>query len=535
MYPYHVFFVLCIGFCTCFQNSYINRLERHSTWSRNNRRVHQNRKNDMIYDLNDFQGQNSNNSSKPVFFFPVLSKMNGTNSFWRQDNMAASSENDQFQLHTPDSFNFTRVGGYEPVKDELFQILDFFQHESEYAKYGVRMPRGLLLEGPTGNGKTLIARCFAGEAGMNFISCSGSEFIEKYVGTGAARVRELFRFAQKHKPCIIFIDELDSLGRSRSDEAEASHTERDQTLNQLLVLMDGFNTGNNGILIMGATNRVDVLDKALLRPGRFDKIIHVPNPDIHTRRHIVNIHSESKPLNVSTEEISQMTNGLSGAQIENLLNEATLLAIRDKSLPVRTHHLEKMKEKMLIGQISLQNKTVFSDTVRRRIAVHETGHLLISLLAEHYEKPWKVTIDSVNPKNSLGYTLFEKHEDDSGLYTREYLEDKIKVLLGGRAAEEMVYDRSISSGAYSDLEHAFVLAKKMIVEYGMGHIMYPTFSEAYKQKIDNNIHQLLFSLYQQTISTLRENKELFHALTDSLYDKHTLYLPDIQTILQDFE
>jgi len=441
-----------------------------------------------------------------------------------------TSESGAFELEDVKGFyNFTSIGGYKELKKELEQIIHIVQYPQNYTAYGLRLPRGILLEGPPGNGKTLIAKCLAGEASMNFVSCSGAEFNEKYVGVGASRIRELFYFARQNTPCIIFIDELDAVGRTRSSDGENAHAERDQTLNQLLVMMDGFSTGSD-VIVLSATNRADILDPALLRPGRIDKIIHVPHPDTETRREIIPIHLNKKPINATLDYLVRITNGMSGAQIENLFNEAVLYAVRQQSLPVQTSVLDMTKEKMLIGQTSGATKNMSPDAMKR-IAVHEIGHVLMALLSQHSEKPWKVTIDSMNPKNSLGYTLFENDETSQGLFVREYYEDNIKVLLGGRAAEEVMYGNSISSGALSDLETAFSMAKKMIMEYGMGtDIIYPYFSETYKRRIDDQIHTLIARAYRETKQYLEKNRIALGMFSDFLLEKKTIQSDEIYTL-----
>lgn len=450
----------------------------------------------------------------------------------RLSSSTEASDSGAFQLeNVKGEFDFSKVGGYYDLKDELRQILDFIWFPTNYTQYGVRIPRGILLEGPTGNGKTLIAKCLAGEAGMNFISTSGSEFNEKYVGVGAARIRELFQFAQKHKPCIIFIDEIDALGRQRSNDGEAAGAERDQTLNQLLCMMDGFSSTSE-IVVIGATNRVDILDRALLRPGRIDKIIHVPNPDSETRREILDIHLSNKPVNASLDYIVKLTQGFNGAQIENLLNEATLYSIRNRTLPVSIEALDMMKEKILVGVTSGRRKNM-SIPAQRRIALHEVGHLVMALTAENHDKPWKITIDSPNPQSSLGYTIFESDDLDEGLFTREYFIDRIKVLLGGRVAEEVFYGNSISSGALSDLEKAFSMAKKMVMEYGMGNeIIYPYFSETYKKRIDEQIHTIILRAYKETLQYLEKNKNYVELFANELLDRRTMSAEEIMTFHQ---
>ena len=445
---------------------------------------------------------------------------------------AKTSESGTFHLeNVRHEYNFTRVGGYHEVKNEMVQVLDFILHPGNYTPYGVRIPRGVLLEGPTGNGKTLLAKCLAGEAGMNFISCSGAEFNEKYVGVGASRIRELFQFAMENKPCILFIDEIDALGRTRTNDGDGAGAERDQTLNQLLVNMDGFSSSGE-LLVMGATNRIDILDKALIRPGRIDKIIHVPNPDTETRGEIVTIHRQRKPLNVSDDYLVKLTHGFNGAQIENLLNEAVLFSIRNRTLPVTASVLDGMKEKLLVGQTSGSKRNISQKTLER-IAVHEIGHLVMAVQSLYYEKPWKVTIDSMNPHNSLGYTIFEADNEEEVMFVREYFEDKLKVLLGGRVAEEVFYGNSISSGALSDLESAFSMAKKMVMEYGMGtDIIYPYFSETYKKRIDEQIHFLILKAYKNTQVFMEKNKVFIGDMAQELVEKKTMHAEDIRAFYE---
>jgi len=421
------------------------------------------------------------------------------------------------------NITFNNVGGYSSVKSEMLQIIDMLQNKTRYESFGVRLPKGVLLEGPTGNGKTLMARAFAGHIDYPIIPTSGAEFNEKYVGVGAARVRELFGFAEENQPCIIFIDEIDAVARKRVSSEDGSGDERSQTLNQLLVALDGFNINNN-IIVMGATNRIDILDAAVIRPGRMDKIIHVPNPDAETRNEIISIHRAKKPINATNEDIVSMTSGMNGAQIENMLNEASLLGIRDSKLPVDIKTLEDTRNKIVLGQ-SIGKKNISEGTMRR-VAVHEIGHLLLALQSEHFEKPSKVTIDS-SVFSSIGYTVFERNDVDQGFFLREYLTDHLKVLLGGRVAEETVYGNSVSSGAFSDLETAFGVAKKMIMEYGMGtHIIFPHFSESYRKRIDQEIHLLISNAYVETKKYLLENKDLLLELSEKLVEQKTLYPRD---------
>jgi len=444
----------------------------------------------------------------------------------KPNNRKKSSSDGTFTIENLDvNYNLSSIGGYKDVKEELIQVIDFLMNTTNYSMYNVRTPKGILLEGPTGNGKTLLAKAFSGEINFPIIVTSGSEFNEKYVGVGASRIRELFQFAKENQPCVVFIDEIDALTRQRTNSNDGASNERDQTLNQLLVNLDGF-VSNENVILIGATNRLDILDKAVLRPGRIDKIIHVPNPDAKTREQIILIHIKKKPINVPIQDIVTLTAGLNGAQIENLLNEATLTAIRDNTLPVNSKLLEETKYKLIFGQST--GKKNLSDSVLTRIAIHEIGHLIMAMKAKNYEKPTKVTVDS-SIFNSLGYTLFEKKDVDEGIYLREYLYEHILILLGGRVAEEVVYGPSVSSGALSDLDTTFNVAKKMIMEYGMGgSVIYPHFSEHYRLRIDQEIYRIIKKAHDETRKTINENKDILNALSDELKTKKTLYYEDFK-------
>jgi cell division protease FtsH len=461
------------------------------------------------------EGRKKNPSKLPIHVY-------NENQVKPGDSKVKQSSEGNFQLQNVKDYNFTKIGGYDDLKVELYQMIDMFKNSDEYKKYAIRIPKGLLLEGPSGNGKTLLAKCLAGEANSSFIATVGSEFNEKYVGVGAARIRELFEFARVNQPCIVFVDEVDALGRKRSSGNEGAESERDQTLNQLLSSMDGFQK-DDSVMVLGATNRVDILDTALKRPGRFDKIIHVPNPDAEARAQIISIHLFGKPINATVNYLVEITSGMSGAQIENLLNEVTLLGIRRKSLPVGKTELEEVKERMLLGAV-LKKKQV-SEPLLKRIAVHEMGHYLTTLRSTTSEKPSKITIDTSSPF-ALGY--MQLSENDNSLYTLEYLEDKLCILLGGRIAEEIVFGTSVSTGALSDLETAFLIAKQMVMNYGMGKkIVYPYFSEQYKKEIDDEIHSFINAAYRQTKRYLEDNKVLLNLLSKKLFDSKTLYHEDI--------
>jgi cell division protease FtsH len=327
-------------------------------------------------------------------------------------NKGKKSEN--FEVITDYPVKFKDIGGYDLIKSELKQCVDILKNYTKYQKYNVRIPRGVILEGPPGTGKTLIAKGLAGEAKTGFISVSGPSFQEKYVGVGASRIRELFQLAEKNIPCIIFIDEIDALGKKRSSDGEAATSERDSTLNQLLICLDGFNT-KPGVFVIGATNRIDMLDSALLRPGRIDKRIYIGMPDSKTRRSILEIHSRGKPMNPNIElnYLVEITNGLSGSQIENVLNESMLNALRDGREEIQKEDIEMVMNKLMVGW--QPNEHEMTDHLVEQIAIHEMGHAVVGLLAKHHSKLKKVVINFSSPKTP-GFTQFE--ENIVNIYTR---------------------------------------------------------------------------------------------------------------------
>ena len=427
-------------------------------------------------------------------------------------------------------YSFDDVGGYDNIKDELTQCIDILTNYTKYARFNVRVPKGLILEGPPGNGKTLMAKALAGESKANFISVSGAEFQEKYVGVGASRVRELFEFATENRPCIIFIDEIDALGRARSGDGESATSERDNTLNELLINLDGFKNAS-GVFLIGATNRADLLDPALMRPGRVDKRVYIGNPDANTRRAILNIHIKGKPHDntVNMDNMVDNSNGLSGAQIENLLNEAMLLAIRNNREYFNATDIEVSLSRMLVGY--QPNAHEFSENIIDHIAIHELGHAVVGLLAKHHAKMKKVIINLSAP-SSPGYTLFEPYR--SGLNTREALFEHLMILLSGRIAEEMAYGVSVTTGAINDFEEALKLAQKMVIYYGMGKkIIYPYMSDAYKEKIDNEVNDLIYQAYECAEFIVRNCKELILEGADLLKDKQILTAEDLENIIND--
>jgi len=428
-----------------------------------------------------------------------------------------SSEN--FEIVKESGVLFKDIGGYDNIKQELEQCIDIISNYTKYSKYNVRVPKGLIFEGPPGNGKTLLAKALAGEAKTSFIPVSGSQFQEKYVGVGSSRIRELFNLAADNIPCIVFIDEIDALGRKRSADGDVSGNERDSTLNELLVALDGFKN-ITGVFLIGATNRADLLDDALLRPGRIDKRIYINNPDKETRKHILNIHLHGKPHenDITLDELSESTAGFSGAQLENLVNEAMLLALRDNRELFSHKDLDVVFNKMIAGWQPSEHK--FSQEMIDQIAIHELGHAVVGMLAKHHGKMTKVVINLSAP-NTPAYTVFEP--DASNIVTREALFEHLMILLSGRIAEEIFYGVSVTTGAINDFQEALKLAEKMVCYYGMGkQIIYPNKSEKYKEIIDHEVETLLNDAYGYAEFILRNSKDLMFEAAEILKENQLL-------------
>jgi cell division protease FtsH len=416
-------------------------------------------------------------------------------------------KSEHFEVLQKFPLSFKDVGGYRNIKEEMMQCIDILTNHTKYAGYNVRTPKGLILEGPPGNGKTLLAKAFAGEAGVGFIYVSGSEFAEKYVGVGASRVRELFALAKNNMPCVIFIDEMEALGRRRSSDFDSASSERDNTLNELLVGLDGFHN-TSGIFVIGATNRADMLDPALVRPGRIDKRIFIGPPDAETREAIVKIHLKGKPHDptIHISEIVEMTAGFSGAQIENLLNEALLYALRQDRKIFLKSDLETVINKIMVGWQPVEHR--FTEEMIDQIAIHELGHAVIGMLCFHHANVTKIVINLSAPKTPA-YTVFEIL--DTTIYTREALFEHLMILLSGRIAEEEFYENSVSTGAINDFEEALKLAEKMILVYGMGdNLIYPSNSEKYKEMIDSEVLLLLNKAYSCAKLMISKSKDLIY-------------------------
>jgi cell division protease FtsH len=442
--------------------------------------------------------------SNPTLFIPVNG--GGRNQKRGQSSNDEFSNENNFQIIKNTDCTFKDVGGYTKIKDELMQTADILLNPEKYKKYNVRTPKGMIFEGPPGNGKTLLARAFSGELNVSFIPVSGSEFSEKYVGVGASRVRDLFKLAQENTPCIIFIDEIDAVARKRGYDSINSNSEKDQTLNQLLISLDGFK-GSNGVFVMGASNRIDLLDDAIMRPGRMDKNIYIGNPDSETRRAILEIHADGKPTgDISLETLVEMTAGFSGAQIENLLNEAMLKALREDREEINWNDLENILNRIVAGWQSVESK--YSDDMINRIVMHELGHAIVGYFCEEHSKLSKVCINLLSPK-SPGYTLFENNDENNNIYTKNGLFARLMVLLAGRIAEELFYGFSVTTGARQDLEEAYQLAQNMILQYGMGtQNIYPNLSDQSRYLIDQEVNSLLLLANEKSAKLIAKTKDL---------------------------
>lgn len=449
----------------------------------------------------------------------------------KSSNGGAPKKSDNFEITNNTSVTFQDVGGYDNIKRELLQCTDLLANYTKYAKYNVRIPKGLILEGPPGNGKTLLAKAFSGECGegVSFIAVSGSQFQEKYVGVGSSRIRELFELARKNVPCIIYIDEMDALGKQRSSDGESSSSERDSTLNELLSQMDGFKH-SDGIFVIGSTNRADILDTALTRPGRIDKRIYIGQPDAKTREAILRIHLKGKPCssNIHMEDLVTASVGFSGAQIENWLNEAMLNALRDDREEFTQQDLDEVVSKVMVGW--QPNPHEFQDDLLHRIAIHEMGHAIVGMKCCHHAKVLKVAIQLHSP-TSPGITQFET--DTHHIYTRDALFEHLMILLGGQVAENNVFSLSTTTGVSDDLNKVYELAEKMILYYGMGsRVVYPKHSEKYKEAVDEEIMILIQDAYKAADYLVKQNLEAVKRGGALLAEKHVLKADEIALLIQ---
>jgi cell division protease FtsH len=445
---------------------------------------------------------------------------------------------------------FADVAGIEEAKAEVQEIIDFLKDPQKFQKLGGKIPKGILLVGAPGTGKTLLARAIAGEAGVPFFSISGSDFVEMFVGVGASRVRDLFEQAKKSSPCIIFIDEIDAVGRHRGAGLGGGHDEREQTLNQLLVEMDGFEA-NQGVIIIAATNRPDVLDPALLRPGRFDRQVVVPQPDVKGRLEILKVHTRNKPLDekVNLEQIARGTPGFSGADLENLVNEAALLAARMGKTKVERPDFEAAKDKVLMG---VERKSmIISESEKKNTAYHEAGHALVAKLTPGTDPLHKVSI--IPRGRALGVTQ-QLPIDDRYTYSKDYLMKALNILLGGRAAEEIALQH-MTTGAGNDLERATDLARKMVTEWGMSDKLGPLtfgkkdeqiflgreiakhkdYSEKTAEDIDEEVKRIVIEAYDNAKNLLTEHRDLLELFAKALLEKETMDGPEIEALVQEAE
>ncbi len=475
------------------------------------------------------------------FAFFMLSRMNGGG-----NNKAFEFGRSKAKLEGGVKVRFDDVAGCDEEKEEMQELIEYLKNPKKFAKMGARIPKGVLLVGSPGTGKTLLAKAVAGEAEVPFYSISGSDFVEMFVGVGASRVRDMFKKAQATAPCIIFIDEIDAVGRQRGTGLGGGHDEREQTLNQLLVEMDGI-TDNSGVVIVAATNRPDVLDPALLRPGRFDRQITVSLPDRRGRTAILKVHARNKKLDASVdlEALANRTPGFSGADLENVLNEAAILAVRENVEVISMHHLDEAIDRVIGGPA--KKSKIYSDREKRLVAYHEVGHTIIGLKLESSDMVQKVTI--IPRGQAGGYNLMTPREEKFML-TKTDLQAKITGLLGGRVAEDIVFNE-ISTGASQDIERATKIAREMVMSYGMsdlGPIQYEhsggnvflgrdysnssNYSGQIAFEIDKEVRRIIDECYDHAKRLIQENRPLMDQIVDALLENETLTAENIQNIVE---
>ena len=475
-----------------------------------------------------------------IVFVIIMRKSNGAN------NKALNFGKTKATQVRDSKVRFTDVAGAEEEKQELQEIVDFLKDPKKFTEIGARIPKGVLLVGPPGTGKTLFAKAVAGEANVPFFSISGSDFVEMFVGVGASRVRDLFDQAKKSMPCIVFIDEIDAVGRQRGAGLGGGNDEREQTLNQLLVQMDGFES-NDSIIVMAATNRADILDPALMRPGRFDRQIYVNVPDVKGREEIFKVHSRNKPLasNINFKNLARLTSGFTGADIENLLNEAAILAARDNRKLISMEDISEAINKVIAGPA--KKSRVVTERDKRITAYHESGHAIVAKLSKNCDNVHEV---SIIPRGmAAGYTISLPENDDNH-YTKNKLLDQIAMMLGGRAAEEIVI-KDVSAGASNDIQRASKIARKMVTEWGMsdeiGNLYlgaseevfigrdYQTqlsYSDEMAAKIDKEVKSIIDRQYQVALNILKENRAIMDKMVKALYEKETIYEAEIDALFE---
>jgi cell division protease FtsH len=464
----------------------------------------------------------------------------------------------QIQMVPDTGVTFDDVAGCDGAKLELAEVVDFLKQPESYTKNGCRIPRGVILDGPPGTGKTLLAKAVAGEAGVPFISISGSEFVEMFVGVGASRVRDIFGQAKKNAPCIIFIDEIDAVGRQRGAGYAGGNDEREQTVNQILVEMDGFD-GNPGIITIAATNRVDILDQALLRPGRFDRKVTVDLPDFKGRTRILGVHSRGKPLepDVDLEAISRRTPGFSGAQLENLMNEAAISAARKNKSTIGWEEIDGAVDRVMVGLEKKGGNQVAKQ--KELVAYHEAGHAIVGALVPDYDQVQKISIIP-RSNGAGGLTFFAPQESrlESGMYSKQYLESQLAVALGGRLAEELIYGEDmVTTGASNDIQQVANIAKRMVQEWGMsdkvGRVVLDErggggpfmglrmlqsqtmWGDKMMEEVEEEIERLVNNSYIIAKRILQENKELFEHLTKTLLEQEVVSAEEFQMMLVEFK
>ncbi len=473
-----------------------------------------------------------------IVFIIILRKSMGANS--QAMNFGKTTANQVRDIKV----RFNDVAGAEEEKQELQEIVDFLKYPKKYTDIGARIPRGVLLVGPPGTGKTLFAKAVAGEANVPFFSISGSDFVEMFVGVGASRVRDLFDQAKKNMPCIIFIDEIDAVGRQRGAGLGGGNDEREQTLNQLLVQMDGFEASSS-IIVMAATNRADILDPALMRPGRFDRQIYVNVPDVKGREEIFKVHSRNKPLSaeINFKSLARLTAGFTGADIENILNESAILAARENRKLIEMKDISEAINKVMAGPA--KRSRLVTETDKRITAYHESGHAIVAKLMKHCDSVHEV---SIIPRGmAAGYTITLPENDDNHM-TKGKLLDNIAMMLAGRAAEEIVI-QDISTGASNDIQRASKIARKMVTEWGMSDTLgnmylgaseevflgrdYQTqlnYSDEVAAKIDAEVKRILDEQYRVALGILKENRAIMDAMVKALYEKETIYEDEIDAL-----
>merc|ERR1719324_523237 len=452
----------------------------------------------------------------------------------------------KIELEPNTGVTFEDVAGCDEAKLELVEVVDFLKNPSKFTKVGAKSPRGVLLEGPPGTGKTLLARAIAGEAGVPFVSASGSEFVEMFVGVGASRVRDLFSQAKKNAPCIVFIDEIDAIGGARAGGqgggmGGGGNDEREQTLNQILTEMDGFD-GNSGVIVLAATNRADILDPALIRPGRFDRRVPVDLPDVKGRLDILKVHARGKPIAAECDLaiVAKRTTGFSGASLANLMNEAAIVAARNDKAEISYDEIDYAIDRATVG---LQKTTGTSFPARQRlVAYHEAGHAVAGLLTPDYDMVTKVTIIP-RTNGAGGFTLFTPSEErlESGMYSKKYLESQLVVALGGRVAEEIVFgDDEVTTGASNDLQQVRNIARRMVAQWGFandqmgaapvawevpegnGLMQQKAASAETEREIDEQVQRLVSNAYDTCYKLLSENKALMDTMVDRLIEEETI-------------